>query len=107
MPQAAPRGDVAPEKPAPRTEAADVGAQFLSRASAAVAQGACEKFLPGLEDLASDAPRGPRSEQARIVRARCLDVELRPRQAMNEFRKYLEEYPAGQHVAEARRALGE
>lgn len=107
LPQAAPKVEAPPVKAAPRPAAGDLEAQFLARAEAAVGQGACEKFLPGLEDIALDAQRGPRSEQARILRARCLEAELRPRQAMSEYRKYVEEYSAGQHVAEARRALGE
>lgn len=85
----------------------DLETIFLQRAEAAVEQGACERHLLGLEDIAQDAQRSARSEQARVLRARCFDGQLRPRQAMNEYRKYLEEYPSGRFVSEARQALGE
>jgi hypothetical protein len=73
----------------------DLETLFLQRAEAAIAQGDCEKYQLGLEDIAQDAERNARSEQARIVRARCYDVQLRPKQAVNEYRKYLSEYPKG------------
>jgi hypothetical protein len=110
--EAAPRA-VAPATPQdPATSPArlapkDLETLFLQRAEVAVEQGSCERHLLGLEDLAQDPQRSARSEQARVLRARCFDRQLRPRQAMNEYRKYLEEYPSGRFVSEAQQALGE
>ena len=86
----------------------DLEAQFLAKADESVAKGgACERFLLGLEEIAQDAQRSSRSEVARVLRARCFDVQMRPRQAMGEYRKYLEEYPRGKFAAEAHEALGD
>ncbi len=92
---------------APKVEAKDLEAIFLARAEESVAQGTCERFLLGLEDIAIDAQKTARTEQARVLRARCFDGQMRPRQALSEYRKYLEEYPRGQFVTEAHRALGD
>lgn len=100
---AAPATAASPSRLAPK----DLETIFLQRAEAAVEQGACERHLLGLEDLAQDAQRSARSEQARVLRARCFERQLRPRQAMNEYRKYLDEYPSGRFGGEAREALGE
>lgn len=89
-----------------RAVVGDLETIFMHRAEAALAKGACERFLVGLEDIAQDSSRTPRSELARVLRARCYELELRPRQAINEYRKYLEEYPRGRYVDEAREALG-
>lgn len=81
---------------------------FLQRAEDSIVKGSnCDRFLLGLEDIALDAERNARSEQARVLRARCFDTQMRPRQAMNEYRKYLEAYPRGRFSAEAHQALGE
>lgn len=80
---------------------------FLQRAEDSIEKGTCDRFLLGLEDIALDAERNARSEQARVLRARCFDTQMRPRQAMNEYRKYLEAYPRGRFSAEAHQALGE
>lgn len=86
----------------------DLEAQFLAKADDSVAKGAaCDRFLLGLEEIAQDAQKSVRSEQARVLRARCFDVQMRPRQAMGEYRKYLEEYPRGRFAHEAHEALGE
>lgn len=89
-----------------RAVAGDLETIFMHRAEAALAKGGCERFLVGLEDIAQDNSRTRRSELARVLRARCYELELRPRQAINEYRKYLEEYPRGRFVGEARGALG-
>ncbi len=86
--------------------ARDLESLFMEHAEAALGQGTCERFQVGLEDLAQDAQRTPRTELARIFRARCFALELRPRQAINEYRKYLEEYPRGRFLEEARDAVG-
>ncbi len=87
--------------------ATDLEAIFMQRADDALTRGECDRFLLGLEDIAQDGQRSTRSEFARVLRARCFDSQLRPRQAMNEYRKYVDEYPKGQYLAEARHALGQ
>jgi hypothetical protein len=86
--------------------ARDLESLFMEHAEAALGQGTCERFQVGLEDIAQDTQRTPRTELARVFRARCFALELRPRQAINEYRKYLEEYPRGRFVEEARDAVG-
>lgn len=87
--------------------AKDLETIFMQRAEASLEKGGCDRFLVGLEDIAQDDTRDSRTELARVLRARCFDVSLRPRQALNEYRKYLEEYPRGRYAGEARQALGE
>ena len=87
--------------------AKDLESIFMQRAEDSLDKGTCDRFLLGLEDIALDAERNPRSEQARALRARCFERQMRPRQAMNEYRKYLEAYPRGRFSAEAHQALGE
>ena len=96
------------EEPAqPRVVAKDLEMIFMQRAEESIEKGTCERFLLGLEDIAQDAEHTARTEQARVLRARCFDSQMRPRQAMNEYRKYLESYPRGAFAAEAHQALGE
>jgi len=90
-----------------KSPAKDLEAIFMSRAEESVTAGTCDRFLLGLEEIAQDAQRTARTEQARVLRARCFDVQMRPRQAMSEYRKYLEEYPRGHFAPEAHAALGE
>lgn len=85
----------------------DLETLFLQRAEGALEKGDCERYQLGLEDIAQDAERNTRSEQARVLRARCFSAQMRPRQAMNEYRKYLSEYPTGRFIAEAHDALGD
>lgn len=85
----------------------DLETLFLQRAEASLEKGDCERYQLGLEDIAQDAERNTRSEQARVLRARCFSAQMRPRQAMNEYRKYLSEYPTGRFLAEAHDALGD
>ena len=91
---------------AERPVTGDLETIFMHRAEAALDKGGCGRFLVGLEDIAQDDTRNPRSELARVLRARCFNLELRPRQAINEYRKYLEEYPRGRFVFEAKEAIG-
>ena len=98
------------DEPAPapsKVVAKDLESIFLQRAEDSIEKGTCDRYLLGLEDIALDAERNPRSEQARVLRARCFDTQMRPRQAMNEYRKYLELYPRGKFSVEAHQALGE
>lgn len=106
-PKAPPTAPAAPAVAIRRQPSGDLEALFLSRAEAALNQGTCERFLLGLEDIAMDNERSERQGVARVLRARCFDVQFRPRQAMNEYRKYLEHFPVGQFAGEARRALGQ
>ncbi|MBL8917917.1 MAG: FecR domain-containing protein [Myxococcaceae bacterium] len=78
---------------------------FLEKAEASLTQGGCERYLPGLEDIALESQGA--AQQARILRARCFDAQLRPKQAMSEYAKYLEAYPKGRFADEARSALGQ
>jgi hypothetical protein len=106
-----------PVKPEPDAEwaalppakplAKDLESIFLQKAEAALGKGTCEGFLLGLEEIAGDAPPTERTELARILKARCFDVSLRPKQAMAEYRKYLEASPAGRFATEARQATGQ
>jgi hypothetical protein len=82
-------------------------AQFLAKADQSLTQGNCQQFEPGLQDIADDAQHTAQTEFARVLRARCFDSQMRPRQAMNEYAKYLSEYPKGRFVDEAHQALGE
>ncbi len=87
--------------------AKDLETIFMQRAEDSIHKGTCDRFLLGLEDIATDSERNARTEQARVLRARCFDSQMRPRQAMSEYRKYLDVYPRGHFAAEARQALGE
>jgi hypothetical protein len=87
--------------------AKDLESIFLQRAEDSIEKGTCDRFLLGLEDIATDSERSARSELARALRARCFESQMRPRQAMNEYRKYLELYPRGRFAAEAHSALGD
>lgn len=107
LPAPAPAQKKLAEEPTTKPVAKDLEAIFMSRAEESVGKGTCEKFLVGLEDIAQDAQRTARTEQARVLRARCFESQMRPRNSMNEYRKYLEEYPQGRFVQEARQALGE
>lgn len=93
----------------PRTKmGSDLETLFLQRAQGAVEKGDdCERYLLGLEEIAQDTGMTPRAELSRVLRARCFSQQLRPRQAMNEYRKYLQDYPAGRFTGEAHQALGE
>lgn len=77
---------------------------FLEKAQVAIEKGGCERFMPGLEDMVLESSSS--AELARVMRARCFDAQLRPRQAMSEYSKYLEAHPHGRFADEARSALG-
>ena len=87
--------------------AKDLETIFMQRAEDSILKGTCDRYLLGLEDIATDSERNSRTEQARVLRARCFDSQMRPRQAMSEYRKYLEVFPRGHFAAEAHQALGE
>lgn len=100
----------APTAPAPQVVTAKTSSKsleqlFLEKAEASLEKGGCDRYLPGLEDIALE---GVDSAQfARVLRARCFDSQLRPKQAMSEYAKYLEAFPKGRYVDEARGALGQ
>ncbi|MBK7858152.1 MAG: FecR domain-containing protein [Archangiaceae bacterium] len=81
--------------------------EVLQRADRSLSHGTCDRFLKQLDQLASDASRGPRAEKARIIRARCFDAQMRVRDAKEEYRRYLMQYPGGQYVDEARHIADE
>lgn len=78
---------------------------FLEKAEASLEKGGCDRYLPGLEDIALESVDS--AQLARVLRARCFDSQLRPKQAMSEYAKYLEAFPKGRYVDEARGALGQ
>jgi hypothetical protein len=78
---------------------------FLEKAEASLEKGTCERFLAGLEDIALEGT--DQAQLARVLRARCYDAQLRPKQAMGEYLKYLEAFPKGRFAEEARAALGQ
>jgi len=78
---------------------------FIVRAERSLGNGGCERFLLGLEEVATDPKRGPRAEKARVLRARCFDARGKTREAENEYRKYVTEYPVGTFLDEARAVL--
>jgi hypothetical protein len=101
----------APAEPKPaqvvlaRPQAKSLEQLFLEKAEASLEKGTCERFLAGLEDIALEGT--DQAQLARVLRARCYDVQLRPRQAMGEYVKYLEAFPKGRFAEEARTALGQ
>lgn len=108
MPAPAPPATKLSEEPVQgKVVAKDLEMIFMQRAEESIEKGTCDRFLLGLEDIAQDTERNARTEQARVLRARCFDTQMRPRQAMNEYRKYLESYPRGRFAPEAHQALGE
>ncbi len=84
----------------------DHEAIFLTRADDGFAQGKCAGFLIGLEELAMDPSRGPRAEKARIMRARCFMSLMKTKEAENEYRRYVRDYPNGAFMDEAREVMG-
>jgi hypothetical protein len=58
-----------------------------------------------LAEIATDSNEA--AQLARILRARCFERNLRPRQAMMEYVKYLEVFPSGRFAEEAATALGQ
>jgi ferric-dicitrate binding protein FerR (iron transport regulator) len=102
-----------PEKPASKLSRVDEGAVprdqediFMQRAGRALNAGSCERYLLGLEEVANDA-RSVHAEDARVYRGRCYDAMLKPKQASQEYRRYLLQYPRGRYVDEARQVMGE
>ncbi len=85
--------------------AIDHEAIFLRKAARSLDGGRCEGFLLGLQEIAGDKDRGDRAERARILRARCYDHRLDVRQAEQEYRRYLRDFPGGSFSTEARRFL--
>ena len=95
----------APQATPSRASSKSLEQLFLEKAEASLEKGDCERYLPGLEDLVIEGQDA--AQLARVLRARCFDVQLRPRQAMGEYVKYLEAFPKGRFADEARAALGQ
>lgn len=106
VPSLEPEAAHAPARPVtPRGPSKSLEELFLEKAEASLEKGGCERFLPGLEDLVLESRDA--AQRARVLRARCFEAELRPRQAMSEYAKYLEAWPKGRYADEARAALGQ
>ncbi|NMO14933.1 VgrG protein [Pyxidicoccus fallax] len=83
----------------------DADERFLGYARLQLSPRTCESFLVGLEEIARKSPRASHREQARYLRARCFEEKLQPKAAQGEYRQYLNEFPRGRYVHEARTAL--
>jgi len=79
--------------------------RFLGYARLQVNSRRCESFLVGLEEIAERSRRAAHREQARYLRARCFEEKLESHRAREEYRQYLQEFPRGRYVKEARTAL--
>ena len=101
--QPAPKAQPAAQRAEPLPE--DLEALFLQRAERGLERGICERYLMGLQEIASDASRNERAQTARILRARCYDARVRPDLSEIEYRRYLEVWPKGRHSDEARKAV--
>ena len=84
----------------------DHEAIFLTKADRALVKGGCERFMVGLEEIASDPKQSPRAEKARIMRARCFDMQMKTKETENEYRRYVRDYPNGVFLEEARAVMG-
>jgi ferric-dicitrate binding protein FerR (iron transport regulator) len=109
-----PEADAIAVEPFPKAEVRTEGLRartksleqlFFEKAEESLTKGGCDRFLTGLEDIAIEGQEA--AQYARVLRARCFDAQLRPRQAMSEYTKYLEAYPKGRYADEARAALGQ
>ncbi|WP_226993972.1 tetratricopeptide repeat protein [Myxococcus hansupus] len=79
--------------------------RFLGYARIQISSRKCENFLVGLEEIAERSPRKAHREQARYLRARCFEEKLESHRARDEYRIYLQEFPRGKYIKEARAAL--
>ncbi len=121
-PPPAPSGPVAPApqaplleaKPAPRMPqgqpprypaAISVEEQLLNEAEFAASRGECPRYQLFLAEYLEDMSAPSGREKARWLRARCFDQMSMPVDADAEYRRYLREFPDGQHAEEARRAV--
>lgn len=83
----------------------DWEAIFMTKADRSLAKGGCERFMIGLDEIASDPKRGPRAEKARIMRARCFDMQMKTKETENEYRRYVRDYPNGVFLEEAQAVM--
>ena len=81
--------------------------EVLDQAREAIAAHRCLQWQPRLRELAGQQPRNLKTEAARVLSARCLVFELHTAEGAQTYQRYLEEYPAGRFVDEARAALAE
>ena len=109
---------VEPPQPEPEAESAAVAAVkpgipttaeglFLHRAGEALKTGKCQNYLLGLQEVIEGTQDKGSRETAYILRARCFDEQLDPAAAAQEYRKYLQRFPAGRFADEARRGSAE
>lgn len=83
----------------------DADERYLGYARLQMSSRTCESYLAGLAEIAQRSPRKDHREQARYLRARCFEEKLQPQAAQGEYRQYLNEFPRGRYVREAKTAL--
>jgi ferric-dicitrate binding protein FerR (iron transport regulator) len=80
-------------------------ARFLWSAREQLDAKTCESFLVGLAEIADHSRVREFREQARYLRARCFAERLAKAEEEAEYRRYLQEFPKGRYVREAKAAL--
>jgi outer membrane protein assembly factor BamD (BamD/ComL family) len=76
--------------------------QLFSEAAGLARAGDVERALAGFEQLVHDYPRSPLSQTALVRAFRLLAKHGRQTEAEAQARRYLEAYPTGFAVSEAR-----
>jgi hypothetical protein len=104
-PRPAPVLPMAPKATAASEGAGDTEELFLLRAERSIRRGGCQRFMLGLEELATDASASEFSQRARILRARCFEAQGRAAQSRSEYERYLRDAPNGDFAYEAEKHL--
>lgn len=79
---------------------------MLWRAEQSLRSGTCARHLPALLEVATSAEVAERRGFARVLRARCYDQRLMPRDAEREYVLYLAAFPHGRWASEAAAVVG-